>query len=147
MRKRFGANSTAAKRLKRTVFYLDESIYSRRLAEGMRAAGASVTTPYEAELAGSTDENWLVAVGERRWLALMRDQNIRRRALEKQALVSAEVGAFVCTAGEGAAGETTEAIVALLQKMVSIAASERRPFIYTFGLRGSLRQIPRRELS
>jgi hypothetical protein len=31
--------------------------------------------------------------------------------------------------------------------MLNIATSERRPFIYTFGLTGSLRQVPGRELS
>src|SRR6185437_13670693 len=47
LRKRFGANSIAAKRLSSTVFYLDESIYSRRLADAMRESGATVRTPYD----------------------------------------------------------------------------------------------------
>ena len=112
----------------------------------MREAGASLVTPFEAGLAGSTDEQWLAAIGEKGWLALMRDQNIRRRALERRALVAAGVGAFVCTAGEATAGEVRAAVVALLPKMVNVAASEPRPFIFTFGLAGKLRQIPRREL-
>jgi hypothetical protein len=146
LRKRLGANSIAAKRLSSTVFYLDESIYSRRLAEGMRQAGASIVTPYDAGLAGSTDEAWLEAIGARRWVALMRDQNIRRRTLERRALLAAKVGAFVCIAGEATADEITATVVALLRKMVNIAASERRPFIFTFGLGRTLRQIPHREL-
>ena len=79
LRKRLDANSTAAKRLSSAVFYLDESIYSRRLADAMREAGAQVVTPYEGGLAGSTDESWLALIGSRRWLALMRDQNIKHR--------------------------------------------------------------------
>ena len=90
MKRRLDANSIAAKRLSNTVFYLDESIYSRRLAEVMRQAGATVVTPFEAGLAGAADESWLTTIGQRRWLALMRDQNIRRRLLERQALVAAE---------------------------------------------------------
>src|SRR5215475_9546581 len=93
LKRRLDANSIAAKRLNNTVFYLDESIYSRRLADEMRRAGATVVTPYEAGLAGASDESWLAAIGERRWLALMRDQNIRRRLLERRALVAAQVGA------------------------------------------------------
>ena len=69
LRKRLDANSTAAKRLSSAVFYLDESIYSRRLADAMREAGAQVVTPYEGGLAGSTDESWLALIGSRRWLA------------------------------------------------------------------------------
>jgi hypothetical protein len=112
----------------------------------MREAGANLVTPFEADLAGSTDEEWLAAIGEKGWLALMRDQNIRRRALERRALVAAGVGAFVCTAGEATAGEVRDAVTGLLQKMVNVAVSEPRPFIFTFGLAGKLRQIPRREL-
>lgn len=146
LRKRLDANSIAAKRLRSTFFYLDESIYSRRLAEAMSEAGANVVTPYEVQLAGATDESWLSTIGARRWLALMRDQNIRRRPLERRALVSAKVGAFVCIAGEATADETATAVISLLKKMVNIASSERRPFICTFGLGASLRQIPRRDL-
>jgi len=71
----------------------------------VREAGAQVVTPYEGGLAGTTDESWLAHIGSRRWLALMRDQNIKRRALERRALVSAKVGAFVCTTGEATADQ------------------------------------------
>jgi PIN like domain len=145
LRKRSGASSIVAKQLSNTVFYLDESIYSRSLAEGMREAGANIVTSFETGLAGSTDEKWLAAIGEKSWLALMRDQNIRRRSLERRALVAAGVGAFVCTAAEATAGEVRAAVTALLQKMVNVAVSEPRPFIFTFGLAGRLRQIPHRE--
>ncbi len=112
----------------------------------MREAGAKVVTPYEEGLAGTTDESWLSAIGARHWLALMRDQNIRRRPLERRALVAAKVGAFVCIAGEATAEETSTAVISLLKKMINFASSERRPFICTFGLGASLRQIPRRDL-
>jgi hypothetical protein len=143
LRKRLDANSTAAKRLSSAVFYLDESIYSRRLAQAMREAGANVVTPYDGGLAGSTDESWLAVIGHRRWLALLRDQNIRRRPLERRALVAAGVGAFVCTAGEATAEEIAAVVLSLLQKMANVAVSERRPFIFAFGLARRLRQLPR----
>ena len=112
----------------------------------MRESGATVRTPYDDGLAGSSDESWLTTIGQRGWLAMMRDQNIRRRSLERRALVSAGVGVFVCTAGEATANETAAAVILLLRKMVNIGTSERRPFIYTFTLRGALRQISSREL-
>ena len=63
LRKRLDASSTAAKRLSSTVFYLDESIYSRRLTDALREGGANVVTPYDGGLAGSADESWLALVG------------------------------------------------------------------------------------
>ena len=113
----------------------------------MREAGAQVVTPYEGGLAGTTDESWLAHIGSRQWLALMRDQNIKRRALERRALVAAKVGAFVCTTGEATADEVTTVVLRLIKKMANIGVSEPRPFVYTFGLSGLLRQIPRRELA
>jgi hypothetical protein len=73
-------------------------------------------------------------------------QDIRRRFLERRALITAGVGAFVCTAGEATAGEVTAAVTALLRKMVNIGVSEPRPFIFTFALAGTIHQLPRREL-
>jgi hypothetical protein len=112
----------------------------------MRQAGASIVTPFDAGLAGATDDVWLSAIGRKHWLALMRDQNIRRRPLERQALVAAGVGAFVCIAGEATAVEITGTVVALLPKMMNVAITEPRPFIFTFGLGKKLRRVPRREL-
>jgi len=109
----------------------------------MREAGANVVTPYDGGLAGSTDESWLAVIGYRRWLALLRDQNIRRRPLERRALVAAGVGAFICTAGEATAEEVTTVVLSLLEKMANVGVSERRPFIFTFGLARKLCQLPR----
>lgn len=107
----------------------------------MRGAGASVVTPHEAELAGASDESWLSAIGARGWLALMRDQNVRRRPLERRALIGSGIGAFICTAGEATAEETASAVLRLLRRMSNVAASERKPFIFAFGLSGGLRSI------
>lgn len=77
---------------------------------------------------------------------LLRDKNIRRRHLERQALIAAGLAAFVCTAGEATAMETATATLACLRKMVNIGTSEPRPFIYVFGLSGVLRKLPPRDL-
>ena len=146
LRRRSAASSTVAKRLEAAVFYLDESIYSRRLADAMRAAGAQVVTPFEANLAGASDEAWLTAVGSRGWIALMRDQNIRRRPLERRVLLAAGVGAFVCVAGEATAEETANAVTRLLAKMLHLTSGEPRPFIFTFGLSQRVRAVARRHL-
>jgi hypothetical protein len=70
---------TDEKRLKQAVLYLDESIYSRVLASAMQAAGANVRRVGPDIQKGSTDEEWLEIVGKNNWIALMRDQKIRRR--------------------------------------------------------------------
>ena len=55
----------------------------------MREAGAQVVTPYEGGLAGTTDESWLAHIGSRRWLALMRDQQVRLQGINDRKIVEA----------------------------------------------------------
>jgi hypothetical protein len=108
----------------------------------MRAAGATVEHVRGAIPAGLQDVEWLAIVGRKRWVAVMRDQAIRRRKLERQALKSAEVAAFVYTGGQASAQETAEAIVPRLAKMAAIVRSERRPFLWGITRGGSLTKIP-----
>lgn len=87
---------------------------------------------------GTPDAAWLETAGTHGWIVLMRDQRVRHRALEIQALAAARVGAFVLTAGQATARETASVISAKLIKLVNIARSERRPFLYTMGITGFL---------
>jgi hypothetical protein len=68
----------------------------------------------------------------------MRDQRVRYRTLEIQSLRDARVGAFVLTAGQATAQATAVVILAKLPKIVRIANSERKPFLYTLGITGAL---------
>ena len=146
LKRRSAANSTEAKRLSSATFYLDESINSNALADAIKSAGAAVVRPPDVGLTAADDPTWAAKIGPRNWLVLMRDKHIRRRRLEREALVAAGLGAFVCTAGEATAAETAKAVLTALRTMVNIGTSEPRPFIYVFGLAGVLRKLPSREL-
>jgi hypothetical protein len=90
------------------------------------------------------DEERLAACGDRGWLVLTRDQHIRRRVLEREALEAHGVGAFAFTAGQATGSDTADAVARVLPKMAKIAVSEARPFIYTFGLTTPLTRLPMR---
>jgi hypothetical protein len=112
---------------------LDESIYSRILSEALSTAGvtvkrAGIDVPY-----GTQDQEWLAIAGARSWIVLMRDQRVKYRALEIQSLRDARVGAFVLTAGQATAQSTAVVILSILEKIVNISRSERKPFLYTIG--------------
>lgn len=134
-------NSTAAKQLENSVFYLDESIYSRVLADRIGRSGATVQRPGQALPFGTHDEVWLAQCGSLGWIVLMRDQRVRRRPLELAALAQARVGAFLLTAGQATATETADTIERLLPKFARLFVNQPRPFLYTFGLRGSLTRV------
>jgi hypothetical protein len=108
----------------------------------MRAAGATVRHAGDAFPFGSPDAVWLSGAGKRGWIVLSRDQKVRYRLLERMALEEAGVAAFVFTGGEATGAETAATICKLLRKMTNMAVSERKPFMYTFGLGGSLTRVP-----
>ena len=90
---------------------------------------------------GTLDAVWLGMAGAEGWIVLMRDQRVRHRALELQALADAKVAAFVLTAGQATAQNTAEVILLKLSKMLNICKSERRPFLYTLSMAGTLARM------
>lgn len=133
--------SLTARRERAPVFYVDESIFSRALVAELTAAGipfdrVGITVPF-----GAPDDVWLSHCGKHSYIALTRDQRIRYRALEKQALVVHGVACFTFTHGQATAMQCAGRIVALAPKMLAIAASQPRPFLYTFGLTTTLARV------
>ena len=123
------------------TFYVDESIFSNALVAELTAAGIAfdrvgATVPF-----GAPDEVWLSHCGKHSYLALTRDQRIRYRALEKQALIDHGVACFTFTQGQATAAQCAARIIALAPKMVAIAANQPRPFLYTFGLSAGLAKV------
>lgn len=102
----------------------------------MSVRRAGVDVPF-----GTPDAEWLGRAGSEGWIVLMRDQRVRHRALELQALRIAKVGAFVLTAGQATAASTAVVIVAKLPKMLNIFRSERKPFLYTLSPGGTLSRV------
>lgn len=76
-----------------------------------------------------SDVDWLTVVGREGWIVLTRDKNIRLREIERNALISAKVAAFVFTGGNASGIETMEAIVAALPRMANVLAKNPPPFI------------------
>ena len=107
----------------------------------MQAAGANVRRVGPDIQKGSTDEEWLEIVGKNNWIALMRDQKIRRRRLETEALKTHGVAAFAFTGGQETAQQTAQTICPLLVKFANMNVSEPKPFLYTFGVSGTLSKV------
>ncbi len=107
----------------------------------MQKVGANVEHPNGTIPFGSTDDVWLDECGKRGWIVLTRDKHIRRRKLERVALMVSGVPAFALTAGEATAQEVADTVVPLIQKFVNMSVSEPKPFLYTFGLKGWLTRV------
>jgi hypothetical protein len=75
------------------------------------------------------DEEWLTRAGQEGWIVLTKDKLIRKRPIEREALVAAHVRAFVFTGGNMSGVEMAESIVAAIPRMLRVIAATPAPFV------------------
>ena len=139
--KRSAASSTR-QRSRPPTFFIDECLGGHILAAALRQEGIDVKLARSEFPEGTRDADWLPVVGERGWIVLTKDRNIRRRELEIQALVRARVRAFVLTAADLTGPEQAAVFVRALPKMLRICQSTKGPFIGSIGGKGGVRLLP-----
>ncbi len=101
----------------------------RKLANALEVAGVNAIQHDDVFPQDTPDEEWLTRAGAEGWIVLTKDKMIRKRIIERQALVRAKVRAFVFTGGNISGVETAELIVAALPRMERIINANRAPFI------------------
>jgi len=122
---------------------VDECL-GRHVPEALAAARYDIR-PWYDHFAGNDDVEWLPPIGERGWVLLTKDKDIRRRPLEVEAILNARVRAFVLTATHLRREEQAAIFLKAMPKIYRIC---RRPgpFIYNVTLMGSLNEISKRVL-
>ncbi len=112
------------------VFFVDRSLGRRIVPEALRSAGAPVEIHDDHFPQDARDEAWLAEAGRRDWVVLTKDKNLRYRAVETQALMTAKVRAFVLTArGDLSGPEIAQIFVKALPAMRRVCATVTPPFI------------------
>ena len=116
-------------------FFIDRSLGRHQVPQALRAAGLTVHTMAEVygEQVGQglRDEVWLADVGRRGWIVLMKDDAIRRRPAEREALIDGTVRAFCLTNAQLRGAEQAGRLVANRDR---ILAQARHPGPYIFGV-------------
>lgn len=91
------------------IFLIDRSLGRVQVPQALRAAGWRVVTLAEhygiPRDAGVSDEEWLALAGHHGWAVLMKDDRIRYRPAEREALIRAKVQAFCLSSGNLHAGQ------------------------------------------
>ena len=76
------------------------------------------------------DPEWLTAAGEKGWIVITRDERIRYRQAEKQAIRRAKARAFVLTArGDLKIEMLAEIFIKALPKIRQIIDEQKAPFL------------------
>ena len=115
--------------LEKAVFFIDRSVGKKSVAEPLREAGLSVELHDDHFPQDALDEEWLTEVGRRKWCVLTRDDRIRYRRLEAQAVRNAKVAMFVIVSKNLTGPQTAEVVLKALGRISRFLSSHRRPFI------------------
>jgi hypothetical protein len=118
-KKRFGASSGPPPDL---TLFLDECLGRHAVPQALRLAGALVICHHEIFPPGTDDRAWLSALaGKADWLILTKDARIRRRSLEREAMMHAGLEVFALTSGNLTGDEQGAAFVRALERIRRIA--------------------------
>lgn len=112
-----------------------------KIASALRRAGATVEVHDDLFHQGAADEVWLQAAGEKSWVVLTKDKNIRYHAREKETLIAYGVRAFVLTAKALNADEMATVFVKALPKIARILEKNHGPFVATITASGLVRMV------
>jgi hypothetical protein len=111
-------------------FFIDRSLGRRHLAQALGDLGFTVHTMasvYGEQVAQELDdEHWLADAGQHDWVVLMKDDAIRRRPAERDALSEAKVRAFCLTNAQLRASEQSARFVDNIER-IQRQAKEARP--------------------
>jgi PIN like domain len=112
-----------------------------KIAAALRQAGATVEVHDDLFHQGAADEVWLQAAGEKSWVVLTKDKNIRYHAREKTTLLAYGVRAFVLTAKAQNADEMATTFVKALPEIAKVLAGNEGPFVATVTQSGAVRVV------
>lgn len=116
-------------------FFIDRSLGRRVVPDALRASDLIVHTMasvYGEQVGqGLRDETWLRDVGERGWVVLMKDDAIRRRPAEREALIEGGVRAFCLTNAQLRGEEQARRFVDNRERILRQA---QRPGPYIYGV-------------
>ncbi len=120
------------------TFFVDRSLGAHDVPHALRTAGALAEIHDDHFAPDTPDTVWLAEVGARGWVVLTKDSRIRRHPLELQALLAANVAAFMLTATELTGADMGSLLVTTLPRLTTLVRSRARPFIATISRQGQV---------
>ena len=116
-------------------FLIDRSLSQVSLPAALREAGLIARTlaeVYGDQTAQETDDaTWLALAGERGWVVLCKDDHIRRRPAELQALTDGNVRLFCLTNAQLTFADQAEWFLANRYRIIQ---ASRKPGPYLYGV-------------
>jgi predicted nuclease of predicted toxin-antitoxin system len=113
------------------VFFLDRCLESETVIRALADAGLQLQLHRTLFRPDCPDVEWLPEVARNKWVLLTKDKGIRRRPMERQALLIPGARSFILTAGEMTGKEIADTFIRHLNRIQRTAKNEKPPFIAT----------------
>ena len=79
-----------------TIFFTDQCLAGQAISQAIAEASGCHTEVFADHFAlDAKDVHWLPEIGRRGWVLVTKDWRIQQRPLEREAIINAEVRAFV----------------------------------------------------
>jgi uncharacterized protein with PIN domain len=112
------------------------------MAGALRNAGLKVEVHDDHFAQNAPDPEWLSVAGKNGWIVVTRDERIRYREAEKQAIRRAKVGAFVLAArGDLKIEMLAEVLLKAMTKIRRTITDQKPPFIAKVSRDGTVRVL------
>lgn len=118
--------------------FIDRNAWSRLLGDALNAAGISYVAHHRKFAVDAPDEDWIAAVSTEQWIAITRDQNIRRKPNELAAIRSSRAIIFVFTSGNLSASDTARLLIHAHHRILGLARAAQRPALFSIRKDGSI---------
>ena len=82
------------------VFFSDENLGRQAFPAPLRDAGVPLRVFHTVFDSGIADTDWIPVVAQRGWIALTTDERLRYRAVERDAIMAANLGVIVLISGK-----------------------------------------------
>src|SRR5262249_6267015 len=115
----------------------------KAVVRALRDAGACVEAHDDHFAQNEPDESWIPTVAQRGWVILTKDKNIRRRAGEREAVVTARARSITLTSGNMTGAAMATLFVQHLADMEQVANSQPAPFVAILGPGGIQVVLPK----
>lgn len=136
--------SNNAAQLSYPLLFIDRCAWSNRLGEALTTADIKFTPHHDHFEQACPDVDWLPIVGNKGWVVITRDKNIRRKPNELQAFKENNVLAIVLSSGsssQASAADTAELLIRLLPKLMRKIIVSKPPLMLTVTLMGNISSV------
>jgi predicted nuclease of predicted toxin-antitoxin system len=112
----------------RPILYIDRCL-GKAVAAALRAAGAEVRVHDDHFAPAAKDEDWIPQVAGWGWVVLTKDNNIRRRPGEREAVLLSTARVITLSSGNMRGADRAALFVSRLADLEQLAVSRQPPFV------------------